>query len=249
MNPELMAKLLPSLIRSKGQAEITVTGISMNPTLYEGDRILVQVCNTYAPGDLLVYSYKNEGLLVHRLLHIGQTLAGQTDTRFYCKGDNAFRLEDLSQSEIIGKVISVNGHELAPWPDWKQKLSYDVHRQFIRCRYDTVRTRMTDAYRLYASLILRKEDMNMTYQKNNQMDFIPADQTSLAVFDPESGTTWFFDETGIDILDALEDPCDIDTLLNRLCQIYDAQPDEIRADVEEFLADTVEKKVVLIQCQ
>ena len=86
----------------------------------------------------------------------------------------------------------------------------------------------------------------MLYQKNTQMDFIPADETSLAVFDPESGTTYFFDETGIDILNILDTPCNLDTLLEKLCQIYEASRDEIQNDVEEFLAETVQKKVVLI---
>lgn len=88
----------------------------------------------------------------------------------------------------------------------------------------------------------------MIYQKNEQMDFILAGPTTMAVFDPVSSTTWFFDETGIDILNSLDDPCDLETLLNRLCQIYDATCDDIRADVEEFLADTIQKKVVLVQC-
>lgn len=78
------------------------------------------------------------------------------------------------------------------------------------------------------------------------MDYIQTDETSLAVFDPESGDTHLFDETGIDILTCLDESCGFDALLVKLCKIYDAEPDDIRADVEEFLADTVEKKVVLI---
>lgn len=247
MNPELYPRLLPSLLRAKGHAELTVTGFSMKPTLYEGDHILIQTSKTYIPGDLLVYNYKNEGLLVHRLLCVKYISSSPPTQRFFCKGDNAFRLEDISQDEIIGKVTSVNGRELPLCPVWKINLSYAVHRQFVQCRYDTALTVQTAIYKLYETLILRKGDTNMTYQKNIQMDFIPADQTSLAVFDPESGTTWFFDETGIDILNVLETPCDIDTLLDKLCLIYDAKPEEIRGDVEEFLADTVQKKVVLMQ--
>lgn len=236
MDNGLFSKLLPSIIRANGQAEITVSGISMQPTLQDGDTVTIKACTTYKIGDILVYPYKKEGLLIHRLL--------QKDTRCYCKGDNAFRLEDISLEDIIGKATTVNGQQLSPWPAWKIALSYAVSRQFFRCHYDITKTTQTDIYKLYAALIFRKGDYNMMYKKNTKMDFIPADDTSLAVFDPDTSTTYFFDETGIDILNALEEPCDIEVLLEKLCCIYDASPEEIRPDVEEFLADTVQKKVV-----
>ena len=84
----------------------------------------------------------------------------------------------------------------------------------------------------------------MIYKKSESMDYIQTDETSLAVFDPETGDTHFFDETGIDILNLLTEPCDLDLLLTKLCEIYDVTPDEIKSDVQEFLADTIEKKVV-----
>ena len=86
----------------------------------------------------------------------------------------------------------------------------------------------------------------MLYHKNTNMDYIPSDETSLAVFDPDTGDTHFFDETGIDILSCLENPCNLETLLERLCDIYDATPDDIREDVIEFLDDVVAKKVVIV---
>ena len=36
----------------------------------------------------------------------------------------------------------------------------------------------------------------------------------------------------------------MDGLLHKLCGIYDATPEDIRADVEEFLEQTIEKGVV-----
>lgn len=87
----------------------------------------------------------------------------------------------------------------------------------------------------------------MIYTKNNNMDYIPTDDTTVAIFDPESGDTLFLDETATDILNALDDPCELETLLVRLCEIYDASPDDIRCDVEEFLADLIEKKVIVLQ--
>ncbi len=86
----------------------------------------------------------------------------------------------------------------------------------------------------------------MVYKKNENMDYIQSDETSLAVFDPDTGDTHFFDENGIDILNILSEPCDLDTLLSKLCAIYDVTPDAIKTDVEEFLSDTTQKKVVEI---
>lgn len=238
MDSKLIAKLLPTILKSKGQAEITVMGISMNPTLFEGDKVIIEKCDEYRIGDILVFNYKNEGILIHRLLYC--------DGRYFCKGDNAFRLEDIEYNQIIGKAVLVNNTSIQPWDEWKVKLSYSVNREFLKLHYDTSKVIKNNIYKLYSGLILRKEENKMNYQKTDKMDFILSDETSLAVFDPESGNTYFFDETGIDILNCLDVPCDIQTLLEKLCNIYSVTPEDIRSDVEEFLADTVTKGIVEI---
>ena len=86
----------------------------------------------------------------------------------------------------------------------------------------------------------------MIYKKNDAMDYIQTDETSLAVFDPETRDTHFFNETGIDILNILSEPCDLEKILQKLCEIYDVTADEIKSDVEDFLAETTHKKVVEI---
>ena len=238
MNNNLIIKILPAVLKTKGQAELTVTGTSMEPTLIEGDLITIIKCNNYTIGDILVFDYKNEGLLVHRLL--------KTSIRYFCKGDNSFRLEDMPAEKIIGKVTAVNGVPIAVWQKWKIDLSYAVNRSFVKSKYDITNTMQTDIYKLYSALILGKEENKMNYKKTDKMDFILSDETSLAVFDPESNNTYFFDETGIDILNCLDIPCNIEMLLDMLCNIYSASPEDIRADVEEFLADTVTKGIVEI---
>lgn len=85
----------------------------------------------------------------------------------------------------------------------------------------------------------------MLYKKNEAMDYIFSDQTTLAVYDPESGDTHFFDETGIDILNLLEKPKNVDSLLAELSKIYNASPDDMREDVIIFIMEVVAKKVVL----
>ena len=85
----------------------------------------------------------------------------------------------------------------------------------------------------------------MKYVKNTKMDFIQTDDTSLAVYDPESGDTHFFDETGTDILSFLSEPCGLEELLEKRCGVYEAAPGDIRGDVEEFLREVMEKGVVV----
>lgn len=180
----------------------------------------------------------NEGILIHRLL--------KYDGRYFCKGDNAFRLEDIEYNQIIGKAVLVNNTTIQPWDDCKVRLSYSLNREFVKLRYNMDKIKKSNIYRIYSVLILRKEENKMDYKKTDKMDFILSDETSLAVFDPESGNTYFFDETGIDILNCLDVPCDIQTLLEKLCNIYSVTPEDIRSDLEEFLADTVTKGIVEI---
>lgn len=167
MNNNIQAKLLTSIIRSKGHAELTVNGFSMHPTLYEGDCITIVACNFYDIGDILVYNYKNEGILVHRLL--------KKDKRYYCKGDNAFRMEDIEPDQIIGKVISVNSLAIEPWPAWKIQFSYDINRKFHECHYDIALTKQSDIYKLYSTSILQEN--NMLCQEREKIDLIKREHT------------------------------------------------------------------------
>ena len=236
MNNELWQKILFASLRAGRQMTIDVTGVSMEPTMRAGDRITLCRAERYEIGDILVFTYKGE-LLVHRLLK-------EENGRYFCKGDNAFRLEDVTEEEIAGKVILCNGQPLFPFSPEEIALSYLVNRAFRKCGYDAEKTKQSGIYRFYHQTIQKAEDNTMKYKKNESMDYIPSDETSLAVFDPESGDTHFFDETGIDILNCLDDPCNLPTLLDRLCEIYDATPDDIREDVQAFLVQCVSKKVV-----
>lgn len=239
MDKSLMAKLLFANLRAGRDMTIAVTGVSMEPNLFAGDRVTVQQTNDYSVGDILIFLYKGE-LLIHRLLKI-------ENGRYFCKGDNAFRLEDMSAEEIAGKVILHNGQPLPPCPAYLTELSYLVNRTFRKCGYDLTKTKQSGVYRFYHQIIQKVEDNTMNYQKNPNMDYIPTDETSLAVFDPESGDTHFFDETAIDILNCLDEPCSLPTLLDRLCKVYDATPDDIREDVQAFLAECLSKKVIEIK--
>jgi len=104
---------------------VEVHGISMNPTLYEGDHVLVQRADTYDEGDILVYDYGNEGLLIHRFLHLEHGL-------YHCRGDNTIRIERISLKRIMGKVISFeDGRPVPAYPanHWNPGAKPDEHKQ------------------------------------------------------------------------------------------------------------------------
>ena len=95
---------------------VSVHGISMNPTLWEGDEVLVQRSPAYTPGDILVYDYGHGGLLIQRFLYFEHGL-------YHCRGDNSVRIERITHKRIIGKVLSFSdGRALPPCPEhiWKK---------------------------------------------------------------------------------------------------------------------------------
>lgn len=239
MQPKLLYNILRSQLASGRDVEISVVGVSMQTTLYEADVVTIRCCETYEIGDILVFSYKNDELLIHRLLRI-------QGERYFCKGDNAFRLEDVGYEQIFGKVVKANGKELQAADKQQIELSYMVNRAFRKNGYQANTTKKSGIYRFYKKYVNKEEDLTMTYQNNKEMDYILADDTSLAVFDAVSGDTHFFDETGIDILNCLKSPLTLEELLDKLCEIYDATPSDIRADVEEFLTECIVKKVVIV---
>ena len=238
MQPILLYNILRSQLNSNRDADITVTGVSMEPLLRAGDAVTIRWAESYKVGDILVFLYKNNELLIHRLLRI-------KDQRYFCKGDNAFRLEDVLYEQVFGKVVKVNGEDVPSAVPQQIELSYMVNRTFRKNGYQVDETKKSGIYRFYQKYINKEEDLTMTYQKNKDMDYISADEISLAVFDAESGDTHFFDETGVDILNCLDAPITLEELLDKLCEIYDASPSDIRADVEEFIAECIVKRVVI----
>ena len=239
MNRAFIDKFLQMQKELGKSFEITVTGFSMNPLLHEGDTVTIQSQYDYEVGDILVFNYIKIELLIHRLLL-------KRDDKYFCKGDNSFRLEDVTIEQIIGKVVLINGNEVPLCTKKQIELSYAVSRQFRKSAYDVEKTKQTEIYKLYEKIYLKEEDDCMVYQKNKEMQYIQTDETSLSVYNPETGDAIFFDEKGIDILNALDEPCDLESLLTKLCEIYDVVPDDIREYVEEFLKTTTDEKVVLI---
>ena len=70
MQPTLLYNILRSQLKHNKDADITVTGISMEPTLHAADVVTVRRAEAYEAGDILVFLYKNNELLIHRLLFL-----------------------------------------------------------------------------------------------------------------------------------------------------------------------------------
>ena len=88
---------------------IPITGISMSPTIQDGDRVLV----AHGPagvrrGDVVVF-WRDGRLVAHRVLCIQRGDAGLT---FVTKGDSASHLDPLvSADEIVGRVLAVERND------------------------------------------------------------------------------------------------------------------------------------------
>lgn len=153
MNKAMIAGILQAHSKLKRPIKITVMGFSMNPTLYEGDCITVLSQDSYQVGDILVFRYKQDELLVHRLLEI-------KNNTYYCKGDNAFRLEDIKVEQITGKVIEATRGETSLKIDISDKalqLSLEVNREFVMQRYSIEKTMKTQINGLYQAEITGAE--------------------------------------------------------------------------------------------
>ena len=150
MNRSLYIKAFVSQVKFGTCPEISVVGSSMEPTLIEGDRIAIKKKKEYDVGDILVFLYKHNELLVHRLLRKESGL-------YLCKGDNAFRLEDIEYSQIVGCVTSINGFPPFYWNHELLELSYAVNRAFVKCQYNICKTKQTDIYKAYMAKICNED--------------------------------------------------------------------------------------------
>lgn len=139
MNTLSTKKLLIFKSKIKQPFELTVEGTSMLPILHPGQRIKVCAKDDYSIGDILLFFYKNDILLVHRLLKI-------ENGRYFCKGDNSFRLEDVEKSAILGAVIQIK--DVNNTPEFISA-SYTINRVFRCCGYDIEKTRLTPEYTAY----------------------------------------------------------------------------------------------------
>lgn len=150
MNYKLLHNIFLAESFHSNELTISVVGTSMFPTLLENDVVTVTKSKDYTIGDILVFVYKNNELIVHRLLKKEHDI-------YFCKGDNSFRLEDITYEKIVGKVTKVNNLNISPCPADLIEQSLNIHKKLATLNYDIVKLKNTIMYKTYKKQYLRRK--------------------------------------------------------------------------------------------
>ena len=123
----------------------------MYPILCKGDKLIVKLCDNeqYDVGDIIVFPYKQEGLLIHRILMI-------KDGRYFCKGDNSFRIEDIPMNQVVGRAaVSNDWHNSEDFITW----SLLIGKIYKKTGYQSNVTKSTPEYNEYKRKYLDKHEI------------------------------------------------------------------------------------------
>ena len=154
MNPSLFMKYTKIRLQSGQTVVVTVGGESMAPVLHNSDRVVVTWRDNYAVGDILMYDYKEEGALLHRLLEI-------RDGHFFCKGDNSYRLEEVAEADVYGVAIAVvrDGVEVPlVCPKGLPLSSLAVHKHLKELGLNLDALHKSELYQTYKKRYLTEEE-------------------------------------------------------------------------------------------
>lgn len=152
MDTNLNYKILFLKSKNNIPLKLKVKGCSMYPIIKEDDEVVVKRYDFYEPGDILVFTYNTNELLIHRLLR-------KKEDFFLCKGDNSFRLEIFTKERIIGKVVEINN---GPVPFVSQEqiyMSFEVNKEFTKNNYDVDKTVSSEIYKIYFDKYIKKRNI------------------------------------------------------------------------------------------
>lgn len=139
--------ILSFMLEARGEMLVTVQGISMDPVLKENDKVIIVRCESYDIGDVIVFDYDEPFLVVHRILM-------KTSNQYLCKGDNTFRLEQISKKKVLGKVKSIiRDNSMVSIPIVDEifiSRSLDVYREYKKNSFNNELTKQSDVYRDFA---------------------------------------------------------------------------------------------------
>ena len=123
--------IVQALLKHK-TLEVVVMGDSMYPVIHQQDMLIVEAVGEYNIGDIIVYQYEGE-MLVHRIIK-------KTGTTYFCKGDNAFRLEKIEDKDVVGKVCKLfrTGKRIPLLKVNNQfiEMSYKIHLLYLKNKFD-----------------------------------------------------------------------------------------------------------------
>lgn len=139
--------MLNFMLKVRGEMLFTVQGISMEPVLKENDKVIVVHCESYNIGDVIVFDFDEPFLVVHRILM-------KTSNQYICKGDNTFRLEQISKNKVLGKVQSIiRDNSMVPIPIVDEIFihrSLDLYREYKKNSFNNELTKQSNVYRDFA---------------------------------------------------------------------------------------------------
>lgn len=136
--------IVQALLKHK-TLEVVVMGDSMYPVIHQQDMLIVEAVGEYNIGDIIVYQYEGE-MLVHRIIK-------KTGTTYFCKGDNAFRLEKIEDKDVVGKVCKLfrTGKRIPLLKVNNQfiEMSYKIHLLYLKNKFDKKIVKETKIYKDY----------------------------------------------------------------------------------------------------
>ncbi len=141
MEKSIIQQLIIKKLHRGAAINIYVRGNSMNPVLKEDDIITIRK-KECTEGDILVFLYAEEELLVHRLLN-------RAKGYYYCKGDNSFRLEQVPEKDILGVVEKINGKAIMKCSAEFLAESRKINNIFVEQNCDVEKVRETLEYKEY----------------------------------------------------------------------------------------------------
>lgn len=146
-------EMIQVLLKADQMLNVYAMGDSMYPVIHQNDELIVGGADKYGIGDIIVFQYENE-LLVHRIIKI-------SDTVYYCKGDNAFRLERVKESDVIGKVCKIyraGKHiQIKERDSQFVELSFKIYGLYLRNMFNKDIVKETQIYKDYYNKYLREE--------------------------------------------------------------------------------------------
>lgn len=209
MEETFYSKLISLQLETFGNATISIEGSSMMPTLNNGDVVTISKSEAYKSGDILVYWYKGNNIIAHRLLFV-------KNNKYYCKGDNSFKIEDVRAFQIIGKVLLVNDTPPIQWSNYKLQFSHYIGRLFRHFRYDISKVTNSELYKHYKSTVLSEDILDLTYGINVSCTVSEHTNERICIHAPHYKNKFIFDGLEAKILKVLQTPQSINKLLNLL---------------------------------
>lgn len=86
----------------------------------------------------------------------------------------------------------------------------------------------------------------MIIEKNKELDYIITDDFTGMAYDPVNDITFLFNETGLEILELLNEKQSYDCLVKKMCQRYPNDAIIVESQINDFVSKAIDKGVIKI---